>query len=111
MFGDGNWFESIEKYKDELKDVVNKLRLDPCMDVPKMGDTVIVAAGPLGMGHSWIRLEAEVLHVANNSYKIRFHNKSKFLYPPNGYYDVWIDPVLVLDIISKDEAEQAGGTT
>ena len=98
-------FESMmnraERHWNKLYDQMNQLRSDPCMTIPKVGDLVIVAGGPLGMGHAWIRLEAEVLHVASTSYKIRIHDRPKFLYPL-GYQDMWIDPVLVLDVISKE---------
>lgn len=96
-------FSDIRDYHQRLYNVMSKLRSDPCMNIPKVGDTVIVAAGPLGMGHEWIRLEAQVLHVANNSYKIRIFNRPQFIYP-EGYQDMWIDPVLVLDIISQEQS-------
>lgn len=95
---DMKFFENVHKHHDNLKDVVDKLRVDPCMDIPKVGDIVVVAAGPLNMGHAWIRLEAEVLYIANNSYKVRFASR----YGKNKHADVWIDPVLVLDVIKND---------
>lgn len=95
------FFERIEKHHEDLKNTVEKLRIDPCMNIPKVGDLVIVAAGPLGMGFAWVRLEAEVLIVANNSYKVRFHNR----YGTNKYSYQWIDPVLVLDIVSKEQVD------
>jgi hypothetical protein len=96
-----DFFERIRKSYEEVEDTMSKLRMDPCMDIPKVGDFVIVAASPLGMGFSWVRLEAEVLFVANNSYKVRFHDR----HGKDKHSDQWIDPVLVLDIVSKEEID------
>ena len=93
--------ERAERHWKKLEEQMNKLRSEPCMTIPKRGDLVILPAGPLGRGHAWIRLEAEVLYVAETSYKVRLHDRPKFLYP-NGYEDIWIDPILVLDVISKE---------
>ena len=93
------FFARADKHKEGLEDVMSKLRLDPCMEIPSVGDCVVISAGPLGMGHNWIRLEAEVLHVANNSYKVRIRDR----YGKDRHYEGWIDPVLVLDIVKKED--------
>jgi hypothetical protein len=95
-------FDRADKHREKLEDVMSKLRTDPCMEIPSVGDCVVIAAGPLGMGHNWIRLEAEVLHVANNSYKIIMRDR----YGKDKHYEGWIDPVLVLDIVKKERMDE-----
>lgn len=91
-----DWSEinrEAREHQKHMEEVVNRLRADPCMQIPEVGDTVIVAAGPLGMGHAWTRVEAEVQQVATNSYQVLFRDQ----YGPCKEASEWIDPVLVVD--------------
>jgi hypothetical protein len=89
---------------DETKRHFQQLLIDPCMIIPEVGDTVVVAAGPLGMGFDWVRHEAEVLVVGQASYKVRFIDYKSYR---GEVVEMWIHPAVVTDVIhGKVEVKQ-----
>ena len=101
MFG-GEWEKSINRHHKNIDDLMEKLRAEPCMEVPIPGDFVIVAAGALGRGHMHVRKQAKVLRVAGQSYEVDFGSCPRRKKP-----DIeWIDPVIVLDVIRQEVTEE-----
>jgi len=102
MFDD--MFDHIDRVHKERKDEFERFRLDQSADVPMVGDTVVVAAGPLGMGFDWIRHEAVVIAVGQQSYKVRFTDRKDII---TGEPTVmWIHPAVVTDVIRAQERQQ-----
>ena len=95
------FFNRLDSNHKRRENEFNKLLLDQCCIVPGIGDTVIVAAGLLGMGFDWIRLEAEVVGIGQNSIKVRFITEKKF--QSEEYITKWIHPALVTDVIKHTE--------
>lgn len=93
-------FRHAEKAADETKQQFEKLNLDRCMEIPNVGDTVIVAAGLLGMGFPWVRYEALVLATGQNSYRVRFLDYEGFR---DRVVEQWIHPALVTDVIRQPQ--------
>lgn len=92
-------FDEAIKSANSKDDEYKKLASDPCMKIPEVGDTVVVAAGLLGMGHIYIRMGAKVLIVGDSSYFVQFDDYKLGLDKEN--YKTWVNPVLVTDVIKK----------
>lgn len=93
MFGDdgiGDMFRKADERAEQMAEEFKRLAVDPCSEIPEVGDKAIVALGLLGMGHLWMREEAEVLEVASTSYHVRIRGRS-------GTH--WIHQALVTDVI------------
>ena len=93
-------YDDLEKSRRESQDKFDRLALDPCTIIPKVGWRVVVAAGPLCMGHDWIRLEAEVIELGQISYKVRF---TDYRSCNRELVEKWIHPGLVTDVIEVVE--------
>jgi len=97
MLFDDDYFKRIDERHNKKIDEFHKLLIDVCCIVPVVGDTVIVAAGLLGMGFDWERKEAVVLAVGGNSYKLQFVNEKDIITQKPKV--MWIHPALVTDVI------------
>ena len=99
-------FDESQKRADEnhakRQQEFRRLELDACSIIPEVGDTVVVAAGLLGMGYEYLRLEAEVLRVGQLSYKVCFDVRE---YRPldGNPVEKWIHPALVTDVITSED--------
>jgi hypothetical protein len=82
----------FEKDRERRQAMFNRLLADPCMKIPEINDRVLVAAGLLGMGFDWSRLEALVIAVADASIKVRFDKDHYFR-------EQWIHPALIVDVL------------
>jgi hypothetical protein len=93
-------FRRADKHKDSLKRQIAKLRADPCMALPEVGDHVLIPAGPLGLGHEWIIHEGEVVEVASTAYERLVMrddpNRSKD-------YITWVHQDLITDVLPKSK--------
>jgi len=91
-----NMFAEGRKHRDELHDQFKKLLAEPTTQIPKVGDTVVVAVGLLNMGHPWIRRAGKVLVAGDTSYKIHFekqykHEREKTI--------IWVHQTLITDVV------------
>ena len=71
---------------------------------PDVGTLVILNAEMLGMGHSWVRLEATVLEKAETCCKVRFSDRKN--YNTNQLEEMWIHPSVITDTVAKEPIEQ-----
>ena len=92
--------DDTRKYHKQLGEEFHKLLCEPCQAIPKVGDTVVVAAGLIGHGHPWIRREAKVLAVGDTSYKVLI--AATYANEP-----CWIHPALVVEVVRQ---QASGGT-
>lgn len=99
MFDDVNrMFEGIDNHIAKLRAEFERLSCDPpCLEEVEIGTHVLVHAGLLGMGHDWIRLEAEVTKIASTAYYVRFTERKKF--GTQEPQEMWIHRFLVTDIV------------
>lgn len=93
-------FLNIDDEKRREDDEFRRLCAEPCMKVPKPGDRVIVAAGFIGMGHPWVREEAECLEVGDTSVHVRFVDYTPYR-GEKGSMKKWINSSLITDVIGK----------
>jgi hypothetical protein len=94
-----SWAESMKDIRESHKRMYlyfERLLLDAPDAIPKVGDTVIVAAGLLNRGHLWIRKECTVIQTADVSYKVKCTN------PPLDDWEEWVDRALILDVLPKE---------
>jgi len=87
----------INKHHNQLDQEYNRLKQDVPRAV-KVGDKVLIAAGLIGRGHAWVRVEGEVLEVGQASIKVR--GKQSY---SDETWEEWIDPALITDIIKSGE--------
>jgi len=90
-------FKRMDRVHADRKDEFEKLRLDQSAIDAEEGDTVVVSAGPLGMGFDWVRLEAVVVRKGQQSLKVRFTDYKHAL--SDEPVVMWIHPALVTDVI------------
>lgn len=95
-----NDFNDMERIWKKREDQFYKLLIDQCAIIPNVGDTVIIAAGLLGLGFDWVRLEAVVLKVGQNSFKIQFQTEKEFR--TSKLKEEWIHPALITDVIKQE---------
>jgi hypothetical protein len=88
---------------DEEKQEFRRLCAEPCMKTPNPGDRVIVAAGFVGLGHPWIREEAECLEVGDTSVHVRFVDYHPYR-GEKGSLHKWVHHALITDVLSKPAA-------
>lgn len=89
----------VEDHLELLRQEYLKLLSEPCLDVPEIGDHVLVHAGLLNRGHAWIRLECEVLAIGDSSYRLKFLNYKQF--GTDEPLIEWINSVLVTEVIKS----------
>jgi len=89
-------FRAARRANEEALRRFESLNIDRCVDVPDVGDRVIVAAGLLGMGFPWVRYEAIVIEAGTQSYKVRFLDYKGY---DNRVVEKWIHPALVTDVL------------
>ena len=92
-----NMMRRIDKHHDEMDAEFQKLICEPCSIVPEKGDTVVVAAGLIGMGHLWIRKAGTIIECGDTSYLVGWHG---FI----GKYsdkETWVNQALITDVIRK----------
>ena len=98
-FGIKDMFEDIRKNHNAMDDEFRKLAIEPTMVIPEVGDTVIIAAGLLGMGHVWVRKEGVVLMAGDTSYKVEFVDEKDYVTGENKVK--WVVQTLITDVIRK----------
>ena len=86
----------IEDHRKKLDEQYSMLRREP-PKLLRVGDTVLVAAGLLGRGHPWIRKDCIVKEVSDLSVKV-YRKES-----PSYEWEEWIDPVLIVDVIKRQD--------
>lgn len=101
MFED--FFDRLDQVHKQRRDEFEKLRLDQSSELPEVGDVIVVAGGPLNMGFEWIRHEAVVLAVAQQSIKIRFTDRKDII--TGEPVVMWVHPAVVTDIIRQQRPE------
>ena len=99
MFEDiEGFFRRSDEHRNNMEEEYRRLLGDPCLKQPRVGDRVIVAAGLLGRGHLWVRLEAVVLEVASSAYRVRFSGRAY-----NGKEEEdWVVHGLITDVIPSE---------
>lgn len=85
-------FKDARKHVSDMNELYEKLRIDPCMTEPEVGNKVIFLPGMINEGHLWIRKEAVVLEVASSAIKIRYDSYGQLK-------ENWIDPNLIVDVL------------
>lgn len=89
-------FQDTQRRHEQMDDYLSKLQSEPCCQVPKVGDNVIVAVGLISRGHLWTRKECEVTGITGTSIQVKFVGFNSY-----DSWEEWIDPILVLDVIQK----------
>lgn len=85
--------QDIRREWERKRSAFERLCVEPCMRTPKPGDRVVFAAGLIGHGFEWVRLEARVLEVGDTSVRVEFDDH---------YHCVeWIHPCLITDVLSQ----------
>lgn len=92
MFDFSEAINRIDKKHDKMYEEVNRLMADPPKEMPIVGDRVIVAIGLLSRGHLWLKAEAVVKEVGENSVKVECDQ-----YQDKQPWTEWIHPALITD--------------
>ena len=100
MPGDFFDFDAIDRHHKKRRDEFEKLAMDPPAKSAEVGDRVLIAAGPVGRGFEWERLEAVVLEVADTAYQVRF-TKRKTIYGESD--EDWVHRFCVTDVLAAKE--------
>jgi hypothetical protein len=99
------WFNgfsrSLEQNAIERRQSAERLKTDPCMDVPEVGQHVIADALVLGMGR--FPLEAKVLQVAGCNYKVEFVDRTD--YQSGDPKVMWIESWVVTAVLPVEQDE------
>ncbi len=93
-------FRDIYKYRDKLDSEFARLAAEPCSKVPQVGDRVLIAAGLVGKGHLWIRLEAVVLECADTAYYVKY--KKYKLYRDTDTHEEWVHQAVITDVLGEN---------
>lgn len=64
--------DSIRAARNSREARVRQLKTEPCMDLPEVGDHVLIDAEVVGKGWSAKPLEAKVLRVADTAYEVEY---------------------------------------
>lgn len=106
-----DWFDSMDRAMERcarnMDDSIAKLKSDPCLDIPVVGDHVLIHPTAVGKGRDTFRLEAEVLRTASNAYEVRYltyldyHTKEPKV--------EWVDSFVVTDVLPKSTLISSGG--
>ena len=103
MFDNYDPFREASRYRKQLDEQIEKLRTDQPCRVPNVGDRVVVAGGPLGLGHGWIRYEGVVTEVASTAYKVRLVDYA----PTDGKpWERWVVPEIITDVLGPRTTEE-----
>lgn len=97
IFGD-DFFDSVDRHHAQRRAEFEKLACEPCVKEAKVGDRVLCAAGPLGMGFEWERHEATVIEVADTAYKVRFAHRKE--YGTDMQQEVWAHKFVITDVLN-----------
>ena len=90
-----DWVDIKQKH-DARNTYFDALLANPCTQPVNVGDRVVVAAGLIGFGFKWERLEATVLEKGQNSIKVELEHK----HPVNKVnYVMWIHPAIITDVL------------
>ncbi len=87
-------FNRSQDHVDEQKREFAKLLADSCVDIPEVGNRIVVAIGLLGYGHPWIRGECVVTEVGNTSYKVRYKDRCE-----EYNWEEWVHQALVVEVL------------
>lgn len=93
-------FDNIEEDLRRQRENVERLRTEPCMDIPVEGQHILVNAGAVNRGHAWVPIEAKVLRVAHTAYFVEFLDR---------YYEdkAWISPIVVQEVLPLRTEEKS----
>ena len=98
---DFSWMErAMENGEERIKKMFaeyERLAQEQTILDLEIGDTVLFAAGLINCGHYWIRVEATVVDLGQNSVKVLWDS------PGIGIREEWIDRVLITDKIKGVE--------
>jgi hypothetical protein len=90
----GEVWRSADRHRDQQAQEFLKMLDDCCEERPSPGDRVVFAAGLVGHGFPWVRLEGVVLEVGQSSYKVEWVGRIT-----NDTYTKWLHPALVTDVL------------
>ena len=90
-----DWVDIKQKH-NERNTYFDELLANPCTQPVTVGDRVVVAAGLIGFGFKWERLEATVLEKGQNSIKIELDHKHLV---NNVNWELWIHPAVITDVL------------
>ena len=88
-------FREADRRRRQTEAEFEKLACEPCLKEAKEGDKVLVAAGVMGRGHHWMRLEAEVLRVADTAYYVRYVKYTNY---KGEVVEEWVHRFAVTDV-------------
>ena len=106
---DDDWlarhFDNMDKSHNQTDAEFRRLCAEPSSVPASKGDRVVVAAGFVGLGHLWVREEAEVMECGDTSVKVRFihytpYNRAK------GTLEMWVHPALITDVLKEKGASK-----
>jgi len=109
MFGDDDFFKSVDDYHRKREDEFNKLVCEPCLKSANVGDRVLVSSGVVGRGFAWERLECLVMEVADTAYKVNFVTRK--CYSTNEPDISWVHRFAVTDVLEPLVAATLSETT
>jgi hypothetical protein len=92
----------FDAQKQDREAEFRRLVAEPSSRVPAVGDRVVVAAGLLGLGWHWIRMEGEVLEVGEVSVKVRIADSR------GDPKVMWVHPALITDVLPAATTEGEG---
>lgn len=87
-------FDFIGKYREERKQEYDRLKGGGVYKDVSVGDTVVVAAGLLGRGYIWIRVECEVVQVGDTSCFVKHIGEYEL-----DNWQEWIDRFLIVEVV------------
>ena len=97
-------FDSLHREMDRMaasqRNEIAKLKSDPCMDIPSVGDHVLVNATAVGRGRPEQPLEAEVLRIAGTSYEVKYLTYKA--YRQEEPVVEWVNSYVVIAVIQKE---------
>lgn len=95
-------FDDAREFARNTEDAFEKARLDQCSIEPEVGDTVVVNARLLGMGHEWIRYSARVIAVGQQSYHVEFLD---YMSISGKSTQKWVHPAVITDVIRQKKED------
>lgn len=93
-----DWVDIKQKH-NERNMYFDALLANPCAQPVNVGDRIVVAAGLIGFGFKWERLEATVLKKGQNSIKIELEHKKP---GTDVNWELWVHPAIITDVLGPD---------
>jgi hypothetical protein len=93
-------FNHMDEYHAKVDGEFMRIAAEPCMETAKVGDRVLVAGGLIGRGHLWVRIECEVVAVADTAIKVKsigdIHKWSQ-----------WVHNTIVTDVLGPPAEDKS----